>query len=221
MQISREKKEPSGPQGLRGIEGLGWWLKGCRVSLGGWNVPKIDCRGGCPELCTFKWMNSLLCKFYFNTAILQWGTKLSKKNPTKLRWIHLSLNVHKLQPVHSSTPHLYIHDIESITWGCEVRGIYPLDIAPCPGQREVKQFLREGQELQPREGQLPAWHHTALGLQETVRRQTSNVSSNVHEVPTPASTLTPGCLLLPTLQKEKKKPCQEASIIACPTGPEG
>lgn len=86
-----------------------------------------------------------------------------------------------------------------------MRGIYPLDIAPCPGQREVKQFLREGQELQPREGQLPAWHHTALGLQETVRRQTSNVSSNVHEVPTPASTLTPGCLLLPTLQKEKKK----------------
>lgn len=151
----------------------------------------------------FKWMNSLLCKFYFNTAIFKWRTKILKKNPAKLRGIHLSLNAHKLQPVHSSTPHLYIHNIESITLGCEVRGIYPLDISPRPGQREVKQFLREGQGTTAQRGSASRLaSHSPRAPRD---RQTSNVSSDVREVPTPASTLTPGCLLLPTLQKEKKK----------------
>ena len=138
-----------------------------------------------------------------NTAIFKWRTKILKKNPAKLRGIHLSLNAHKLQPVHSSTPHLYIHNIESITLGCEVRGIYPLDISPRPGQREVKQFLREGQGTTAQRGSASRLASHSPGAPRD--RQTSNVSSSVREVPTPASTLTPGCLLLPTLQKEKKK----------------
>lgn len=79
--------------------------------------------------------------------------------------------------------------------------VRPLDISPCPGQRQLKQFPREGQEPQPREGQLPAQSHTALGLQES--RVSTYRSSNVREA-TPAPTLTPGCLLLLTSQEKNK-----------------
>lgn len=89
-----------------------------------------------------------------------------------------------------------------------MRNVYPLDSSPCPGQREIQQFLGE-QEPQPREGQLPAWYHTALELQES---PASNVGSSVREVPTPASRLTPDGLLLPTSQKKKKKKGRPGSI---------
>lgn len=79
--------------------------------------------------------------------------------------------------------------------------IHPLDISPCAEQRRLKQFPREGQELRPREGQLPAQSHTALGLQES--RAPTDQSSNVREA-TPAPVLTPGCLLL-LISQEKNK----------------
>ena len=107
--LQREKGAQWWPEPERD-RGVGLMVKGVQGFLRGMKWFQDWLQRWLPWTVHFKWMNSLLCKFYFNTAILQWGTKISKKNPAKLRWIHLSLNAHKLQPVRSSTPHLYICD---------------------------------------------------------------------------------------------------------------
>lgn len=59
--------------------------------------------------------NSLLCKFYFNTAILQGHQTLEKESYQTEMNTSFIKRPQTAAGVHSSTPHLYIHDIESIT----------------------------------------------------------------------------------------------------------